>query len=142
MRIGKSFGAILVGAARGMPEGVDADRTVLLRVFCTFYRDRIVLLCNGYNRRTHPSHSRQRRVYEAASWVFSSELERRIELGVALAAARKARCLTQVALAETAGVQQAEISRIERGAGNATATTLLRLAEALGQKVILVPAET
>ena len=82
------------------------------------------------------------RMYEAASGAFTAELDGRIELGVALATARKARCLTQVALSELAGIQQAEISRIERGAGNPTAVTLLRLADALGQKVILVPAES
>lgn len=36
-------------------------------------------------------------------------------------------------------VQQAEISRIERGIGNPTATTSSRLAAALGQKIVLVP---
>jgi len=39
------------------------------------------------------------------------------------------------------GIQQAEISRIERGAGNPTAATLLGLADALGQKLTLVPAK-
>ncbi|PPF78903.1 hypothetical protein C5B96_13790 [Subtercola sp. Z020] len=56
-----------------------------------------------------------------------------------LAAARKARSLTQPALSELTGIQQAEISRIERGTGNPTAATLLRLADALGQRVMLVP---
>jgi DNA-binding phage protein len=87
---------------------------------------------------SHDTH----RVYEAASGAFAAELDGRIELGAAIATARKARCLTQVALSELAGVQQAEISRIERGSGNPTAATLLRLADALGQKVILVPAES
>ena len=81
------------------------------------------------------------RVYEAASGALTAEVDGRIELGLALATARKARCLTPVALSELAGVQQPEISRIERGSGNPTAATLLRLADALGQKVILIPAE-
>jgi len=82
-----------------------------------------------------------RRVYEAASSEFKAELNERAELGGLLAAARKARSLTQPALSELTGIQQAEISRIERGAGNPTAATLLRLADALGQKLTLVPTE-
>lgn len=80
-----------------------------------------------------------RRVYDAASAGFASEVNDRVELGAALAAARRARCLTQPLLSELTGIQQAEISRIERGIGNPTASTLLRLAEALGQRVALVP---
>lgn len=82
-----------------------------------------------------------RRVYEAASSEFKAEMNERAELGGLLATARKARSLTQPALSELTGIQQAEISRIERGAGNPTAATLLRLADALGQKLTLVPTE-
>ncbi|MET4782074.1 helix-turn-helix transcriptional regulator [Glaciihabitans sp. UYNi722] len=81
-----------------------------------------------------------RRVYEAASSEFAAEVNKRAELGAVLATARKAQSLTQPALSELTGIQQAEISRIERGAGNPTAATLLRLADALGQKLTLVPA--
>ncbi len=81
-----------------------------------------------------------RRVYEAASSEFTAEVNERAELGAVLATARRARSLTQPALSELTGIQQAEISRIERGAGNPTAATLLRLADALGQKLTLVPA--
>lgn len=80
------------------------------------------------------------RVYEAAVSGFAAEVNERAELGAMLAAARKARSLTQPALSEISGVQQAEISRIERGVGNPTASTLLRLADALGQKLTLIPA--
>lgn len=80
------------------------------------------------------------RVYEAAASEFTAEVKERAELGAVLATARKARSLTQSALSELTGIQQAEISRIERGAGNPTAATLLRLADALGQKLTLVPA--
>ncbi len=78
-------------------------------------------------------------MYEAAASEFVAEVNARAELGAALAAARKARSLTQPALSELTGIQQAEISRIERGIGNPTATTLFRLAEALGQSLTLVP---
>jgi transcriptional regulator with XRE-family HTH domain len=78
-------------------------------------------------------------------WVggaaFTAEVDERAELGSMLAYARKANSLTQPALSELCGIQQAEISRIERGVSNPTAATLLRLADALGQKLTLVPAD-
>ncbi|MFC5930335.1 helix-turn-helix domain-containing protein [Cryobacterium melibiosiphilum] len=81
-----------------------------------------------------------RTVYEAARTSFDAELASRVELGALLAAARKARDLTQPSLSKVTGIQQAEISRIERGIGNPTADTLNRLAAALGQKITLTPA--
>lgn len=47
--------------------------------------------------------------------------------------------LTQVELAERMGVDQAEVSRLERAAGNPTQQTLLRAAAALGMSLALVP---
>lgn len=82
-----------------------------------------------------------RRVYEAAAAEFAAEVNERAELGAAIAAARKARSLTQPALAELTGIQQAEISRIERGVGNPTTATLQRLVQALGQRLTLAPIE-
>lgn len=81
-----------------------------------------------------------RRVYDAAVSAFDAEMSEREQLGAQLAAARKARGLTQPDLSALTGIQQAEISRIERGAGNPTAATLLRLADALGQRLTLTPA--
>lgn len=80
-----------------------------------------------------------RAAHEAASVSFDAELASRVELGALLAAARKAHNLTQPALSSVTGIQQAEISRIERGIGNPTADTLSRLAAALGQKITLTP---
>lgn len=80
-----------------------------------------------------------RLVYGAVSSDFAAEINERAELGAVLANARRNRSLTQPALSELTGIQQAEISRIERGAGNPTAATLLRLADALGYKLMLVP---
>lgn len=77
------------------------------------------------------------RVHEAASVEYRAEVIKRAELGAALAAARKAQLLTQPALSELTGIQQAEISRIERGVGNPTAQTLIRLAEALGHELTI-----
>jgi XRE family transcriptional regulator, regulator of sulfur utilization len=80
-----------------------------------------------------------RHLYEAASEQFREELAQRAELGAQIAAARKSRGLSQPDLSARSGVQQAEISRIERGVGNPTARTLLRLANALDRRVTLVP---
>lgn len=81
-----------------------------------------------------------RTVYNAAATSFEAEMRARTELGAMLAEARKAHHLTQPALSNITGIQQSEISRIERGVGNPTAATLTRLAAALGQKISLAPA--
>lgn len=57
-----------------------------------------------------------------------------------LAAQRRALRLTQKQLAEMTGIDQAEISRIERGQANPTTATLGMLTRALGLDVRLVPA--
>jgi DNA-binding XRE family transcriptional regulator len=51
---------------------------------------------------------------------------------------RRERHLTQKQLAELSGIDQAEISRIERGQANPTAATLGALTSALGVDVRLV----
>lgn len=78
-------------------------------------------------------------VYDATVIAFTAERAAREELGAQLLEARKARHLTQPELSAVTGVQQAEISRIERGLSNPTATTVNRLAAALGQKIVLQP---
>jgi ribosome-binding protein aMBF1 (putative translation factor) len=57
-----------------------------------------------------------------------------------LAERRRAQHLTQKQLAERSGIDQAEISRIERGQANPTASTLGALTRALDVEVQLVPA--
>lgn len=52
---------------------------------------------------------------------------------------RRAQHLTQKQLAERSGIDQAEISRIERGQSNPTTATLGALTRALGLDVRLVP---
>ena len=70
---------------------------------------------------------------------LAAEVEAQVALGHDLAAMRAAAALTQEQLAARASVQQAEISRIERGFGNPTRDTLIRLAAAVGARVTLVP---
>lgn len=52
---------------------------------------------------------------------------------------REQRGLTQVQLAEYSGVDQADISRIERGSAFPNEKTLIRIAEALDADLTLVP---
>jgi XRE family transcriptional regulator, regulator of sulfur utilization len=61
---------------------------------------------------------------------FEAQLEQ-FELARRLFELRRARRWTQERLAERSGVQQSEISRIERGEGNPTFRTLSALARAL-----------
>ena len=56
-----------------------------------------------------------------------------------LAAQRRAQHLTQKQLAERSGIDQAEITRIERGQANPTTATLGALMGALGLDVQLIP---
>lgn len=63
-----------------------------------------------------------------------------IALGLQFRDIRVSRGLTQAELSELTGVPQADISRIERGAGNPTESTLQRLAHALKGRLQLVTA--
>jgi DNA-binding XRE family transcriptional regulator len=63
-----------------------------------------------------------------------------IALGLQFRDARVSRGLTQAELSGLTGIPQADISRIERGAGNPTETTMQRLAHALNRRLQLVAA--
>jgi hypothetical protein len=54
-----------------------ADRTVLLRVFCTFHGDRIVLLFHGYDKKKDPSAKRQAREIARARKLHAAWKRRR-----------------------------------------------------------------
>jgi ribosome-binding protein aMBF1 (putative translation factor) len=70
--------------------------------------------------------------------ALRAALAARITLGLQFRDARVSRGLTQVELSEKSGVSQADISRIERGAGNPTESTLQRLAVILDYRLELV----
>lgn len=72
---------------------------------------------------------------------LEAEVNAQQALGWQIAAARQAAQLTQPQLAAQSGVQQGDISRIERGGGNPTRDTLLKLASALGMELVLRPKE-
>ena len=67
-----------------------------------------------------------------------SVLEQAYEIAMQVVELREQRSLTQVQLAELCGMDQGDISRIERGSTNPTARTLLRIAEALDADLRLV----
>lgn len=67
-----------------------------------------------------------------------TRFEAAIELGLQFHDARVAKGWSQGELSERSGVRQADISRIERGAGNPTEVTLQRLASALEKRLELV----
>ena len=68
--------------------------------------------------------------------------EQRARLAAQLLALRVARQLSQVELGRASGVQQAEISRLERGLGNPTLKTLSALGQVLGFELAAVPPGT
>ena len=80
-----------------------------------------------------------RRVHDAAASEFAAEVAARRALGASVSRARKHAGLTQMQLAAMASIQQAEISRIERGHANPTVSTLARIAHATGSRIDLVP---
>ena len=70
--------------------------------------------------------------------VFSSA----VAIGSVLATARRERVMTQRELAELSGVQQADISRIERGLLNPNTITFLRLIEAMDFQISIISTKT
>lgn len=64
--------------------------------------------------------------------------ERAYEIAVQIIELREQHGLTQAELAERCGIDQGDISRIERGSTSPTARTLQRIAEALDADVRLV----
>ena len=65
-------------------------------------------------------------------------LEQAYEVAMQVVALRERHSLTQAELAERCGMDQGDISRIERGSTSATGRTLQRIAEALDADVRLV----
>jgi DNA-binding XRE family transcriptional regulator len=74
----------------------------------------------------------------AESDALRAVFEHSYELALAVIRLRERHGLTQIQLAERCGVNQADISRIERGSTSPTARTLQRIAEALNADVRLV----
>lgn len=79
---------------------------------------------------------------ERLSSQLKAEVSAQVVFGRRIATARETAHLSQPQLAKQSGVQQADISRIERGLGNPTRDTLVKLADALGMQLVLQPKES
>jgi ribosome-binding protein aMBF1 (putative translation factor) len=64
--------------------------------------------------------------------------EHAYDLAMQIVELRERRGLTQEDLAKLTGIDQGDISRIERGSANPTERTLARIADALGARLRLV----
>lgn len=78
-----------------------------------------------------------RKVYDGASAAFKEESESQIAFGKRLVELRNERHWSQAHLSALTGIQQSEISRIERGAANPTLTTVAKMAESFGKELTL-----
>ena len=99
--------------------GLDPSEDVLLRVFCTSRAGEIVMLLHAYDKGRDPSQKRQQ--------TEIAEARRRLTI-VEQRDARSVR----------SGVQQAEISKIERGEVVPTLTTMNKLLHPLGRCLAIV----
>lgn len=70
-RVRRSLEAIFREACASVPDDVaGSDRRVLLRVFCAFHGDRVVLLLGGYDKGRDPSGKRQQKEIARARKVL------------------------------------------------------------------------
>ena len=74
-------------------------------------------------------------VYEEGTLVRTVNLPGDIDVAEAVLSARAAAGLSQKELAAVTGIDQSDISRIERGMANPSVLTLRRLAEGLGMEL-------
>lgn len=81
---------------------------------------------------------RRRRVAPETA-ALRQTFEKAYDLAMQLIELREKRGLTQAQLAERCGIDQGDISRIERGSTSPTTRTLQRIAEALDAEVRLIP---
>ena len=80
-------------------------------------------------------------IYEDGETVRIEEPSPCISVGAALSRARAEKSMSQSSLSEATGIDQSDISKIERGTANPSINTLNRIAKALGceLKVDFVP---
>ena len=89
--------------------------------------------------RSYRDVSAERKVRLSADAVHQVEVfAGAYKFAVSLIALRESRGLTQEQLAAQTGIDQGDISRIERGSANPTEKTLIRIADALGAELKLV----
>ncbi len=76
-------------------------------------------------------------IYEEGETVQIVKLGANIMAGNAVSSARAKMDISQKELSEATGIDQSDISKIERGAANPSVNTLNRIAEALGAKLVI-----
>lgn len=74
-------------------------------------------------------------IYEDGITVRQEKPAENIAIGEVVMSARAEKGFTQKELARASGINQADISKIEKGIANPTVTTLKRIASALGMKL-------
>ncbi len=74
-------------------------------------------------------------IYEEGQTIRLKKAARYIAIGKAVAAARAKKNLSQKELSELSGIDQSDISKIERGVANPSVGTLTRIAEAMGAEL-------
>ena len=74
-------------------------------------------------------------IYEDGITVRQEKPAENVAIGEAVMSARAEKGFTQKELARASGINQADISKIEKGIANPTVTTLKRIASALGMKL-------
>lgn len=76
-------------------------------------------------------------IYEEGETVGTVKLAASVMAGNAVAAARARKGFSQRELSEATGIDQSDISKIERGAANPSVGTLNRIAEALDARLFI-----
>lgn len=76
-------------------------------------------------------------IYDAGITVRKDDPYLKGNAGTAVSFARKARNLSQTALAEKAGLDQSDLSKIERGTANPSVKTLQKIAKALDCELVI-----
>jgi len=74
-------------------------------------------------------------VYEDGTTVRTEDVSPNLIAAEAVLSARARAGITQAELSALTGIDQSDISKIERGAANPSVTTLARIAQALGAKL-------
>lgn len=74
-------------------------------------------------------------IYEEGITIRHDVMPINLQIGNSVLEARAKAGLSQQALSELTGIDQSDISKIERGVGNPSIATLNRIAEAMGAKL-------
>ena len=76
-------------------------------------------------------------IYEEGKVIRTQEPATGVMVGNAVAAARAKKGISQKELAEATGIDQSDLSKIERGVANPSVGTLKRIADALDAKLVV-----